>query len=97
MSSSTVCAFRTSVILKCRLQSRRISSTMPCAMLEDIARFFIREVRPVTQKLVKHTHRNELAAAFRLPARRVTSSRKYGHNGYPMFHVAGDICLHLAP
>jgi len=65
-------------------------------MLDDIAALFHTGGTTGAPKLVQHTHRNELAAAFSFAcAAEITSSDVMG-NGYPMFHVAGAICLALA-
>ena len=64
--------------------------------LDDIAALFHTGGTTGAPKLVQHTHRNELAAAFSsASAAQITSSDVIG-NGYPMFHVAGAICLGLA-
>ena len=64
--------------------------------LDGIAALFHTGGTTGAPKLVQHTHRNELAAAFSFAtAAEITSSDVMG-NGYPMFHVAGAICLGLA-
>ena len=70
------------------------AATLP--MLDDIAALFHTGGTTGAPKLVQHSHRNELAAAFSFAsAAEITSSDVIG-NGYPMFHVAGAICLGLA-
>jgi fatty-acyl-CoA synthase len=62
----------------------------------DIAALFHTGGTTGTPKLVQHTHQNELAAAFAFASMAETRSTDVVGNGYPMFHVAGAICLGLA-
>jgi fatty-acyl-CoA synthase len=64
--------------------------------LDDIAALFHTGGTTGAPKLVQHTHRNELAAAFSFASAAEITSSDVAGNGYPMFHVAGAICLGLA-
>jgi fatty-acyl-CoA synthase len=64
--------------------------------LDDIAALFHTGGTTGAPKLVRHTHRNELAAAFSFASAAEITSSDIAGNGYPMFHVAGAICLGLA-
>ena len=64
--------------------------------LDDIAALFHTGGTTGAPKLVQHTHRNELAAAFSSASAAQIASWDVIGNGYPMFHVAGAICLGLA-
>lgn len=46
-------------------------------------------------KLVRHTHRNQLAAAYAYVSSVQLSHKDVGTNGFPMFHVAGAIAISL--
>lgn len=48
-------------------------------------------------KLVRHTHRNQLAAAFGFGYAADLAPGDILTNGFPLFHVAGTICCSLAP
>ena len=48
-------------------------------------------------KLVRHTHRNQLAAAFGFAYAADLAPTDVLTNGFPLFHVAGTICCSLAP
>ncbi len=48
-------------------------------------------------KLVRHTHRNQLAAAFGFAYAADLAPGDVLTNGFPLFHVAGTICCSLAP
>ncbi|WP_454727493.1 MULTISPECIES: AMP-binding protein [Cupriavidus] len=64
--------------------------------LDDIAAVFHTGGTTGAPKLVRHTHRNELAAAFGYACMAELTPRDVCTNGFPMFHVAGAICLSLA-
>jgi fatty-acyl-CoA synthase len=64
--------------------------------LDDIAALFHTGGTTGAPKLVQHTHRNELAAAFSFACAAQITSSDVMANGYPLFHVAGAICLGLS-
>ncbi|MBC7991503.1 MAG: AMP-binding protein, partial [Luteimonas sp.] len=61
----------------------------------DIAAIFHTGGTTGSPKLVQHTHRNELAAAYAYACAAELTPADVCVNGFPMFHVAGAICLSL--
>lgn len=65
--------------------------------LDDIAAYFHTGGTTGSPKLVKHTHRNHLAAAFAFASRHGLSGSEVFVNGLPLYHVGGVLPCSLAP
>ncbi|EIU1413944.1 AMP-binding protein [Pseudomonas aeruginosa] len=65
--------------------------------LDDIAAYFHTGGTTGSPKLVKHTHRNHLAAAFAFASRHGLSQAEVFVNGLPLYHVGGVLPCSLAP
>ncbi|MEZ6793442.1 AMP-binding protein [Pseudomonas aeruginosa] len=65
--------------------------------LDDIAAYFHTGGTTGSPKLVKHTHRNHLAAAFAFASRHGLSDAEVFMNGLPLYHVGGVLLCSLSP
>nr|WP_294976067.1 AMP-binding protein [uncultured Pseudomonas sp.] len=65
--------------------------------LDDIAAYFHTGGTTGAPKLVKHTHRNHLAAAFAFAFRHGLSKAEVFVNGLPLYHVGGVLPCSLSP